>query len=375
LRAQEALDISEAEMIMFTPAVSSEVSDAWGLYSFQNQGWIKDGLAVQGLGDVDPGLVTPAIHSFAPLREKETYAPLWQYAPAPTDAKLVNLDMFESFPWYERLAKGVQEGRHVLLSEEVNMTTLVPGHRIRSVSVHPVFKSFEENAPILGFLSAVIPWDHHFSNVLPAGTRRLDVEVEDTCGSAFTYTVEGPSVSFLGYGLLHDRKYDSLSIHSDFADFASLKGTGAVLNGTSSCDYTISVFATDEFKSAYESEKPVLYTIAVVLVFFFTAVVFLIYDWLVSRRQNKIMGIAKQTTEIVSSLFPKNVQQRILAEAESKVRGKDFQTSQNAEFNKSLDKDCDAKKETIKLYSGKPIADLFPQTTVFFADIVGFSKS
>jgi hypothetical protein len=365
------LEISEAEMIMFTPVVSSQGSDAWGLYSFQNQGWIKDGLAVQGRGDVDPGPVTPAIHSFAPLqeKEKESYAPLWQYAPAPTDAKLVNLDMFDAFPWYERLAKGVQAERHVLLSEEVNMTTLVPGDRIRSVSVHPIFESFKQDARILGFLSAVIPWDHHFSNVLPAGTRRLDIEVEDTCGSAFTYTVEGPSVSFLGYGLLHDRKYDSLSIHAQFAEFASLQGTAAVPSG-SSCDYKISVFATNEFKSSYQSEKPVLYATAVVCVFLFTAVVFVIYDWLVSRRQNMIMITAQRTNAIVSSMFPKNVQERILEQAENKGQGRGVRTSQNKELSQFLGGDY----ERIKKHSEKPIADLFPETTIFFADIVGFSK-
>jgi hypothetical protein len=365
------LEISAAEMIMFTPVVSSQISDAWGLYSYRNQGWIKDGLAVQGQADVYPGIVTPAIHSFAPLRQKDNYAPLWQIAPAPTDAKLVNLDMFESFPWYERLAKGVQEERHVLLSEEVNMTTLVPGDRIRSVSVHPVFESFEEDALILGFLSAVIPWDHYFSNVLPAGTRRLNVEVQDTCGSAFTYAVEGPSVSFLGYGLLHDRKYDSLSIHAQFAEFASLQGsTGVVRNGTSSCDYKISVFATDEFKSSYESGNPVLYTTVVVLVFLFTALVFVIYDWLVSRRQNMIMSTAQRTNAIVSSLFPKNVKQRILDQAKDETQGRGVRTTQATELTQFLEGDY----ESVKKHADKPIADLFPETTIFFADIVGFSK-
>jgi hypothetical protein len=361
-------------MMMLTPVVSSETSEAWGEYSFQNQGWIKDGLTVQGQGDVDPGKATPDIYSLAPLQEKESYAPLWQIAPAPTDAKLVNLDMFQSFPWYERLAKGVHAERHVLLSEEVDMSILVPGDRVRSVSVHPVFESFKEDARILGFLSAVIPWDSHFSNVLPTGTSRLDVEVEGTCGSAFTYAVEGPSVSFLGYGLLHDRKYDHLSIRAQFAQFAQLQGTGADSNETSSCDYEISVFATDEYKSSYESAKPVIYTAVVALVFLFTAVIFVIYDWLVSRRQNMIMSTAQRTNAIVTSLFPKNVQKRILdqasEQAENKVQSRGFKTTENKLLSQFMGGDS----ESVKKHSDKPIADLFPETTIFFADIVGFSK-
>ena len=44
--------------------------------------------------------------------------------------------------------------------------------------------------------------------------------------------------------------------------------------------------------------------------------VFSIYDCAVQRRQAKVMATATRTRAIVSSIFPKNVQDRLLQEAE-----------------------------------------------------------
>jgi hypothetical protein len=45
--------------------------------------------------------------------------------------------------------------------------------------------------------------------------------------------------------------------------------------------------------------------VAAVLIFVFTSLVFLLYDRLVERRQQKVMSTAMQSSAIVSSLFPR----------------------------------------------------------------------
>jgi len=95
------------------------------------------------------------------------------------------------------------------------------------------------------------------------------------------------------------------------------------------------------------------------------------------------MATAKRTNAIVSSMFPSNVRDRILKEAKE-------QAGENMNINdrqgifgggaKSKIKDFlddgngpDAKVKSLEPYSTKPIADLFPETTIVFADIVGFT--
>ena len=53
-------------------------------------------------------------------------------------------------------------------------------------------------------------------------------------------------------------------------------------------------------------------TIAVAVIFIFTACMFVFYDRLVERRQALVMHKAIQTNAIVTSLFPENVRDRLM---------------------------------------------------------------
>jgi class 3 adenylate cyclase len=75
---------------------------------------------------------------------------------------------------------------------------------------------------------------------------------------------------------------------------------------------------------------------------------------------------------MLSSLFPKDVQRRIMAEAEQ-------QENYSSKVPKNLSQMTDflkEEKEQIKktaIWQTKPIADLFPEATIIFADLVGFT--
>jgi hypothetical protein len=105
--------------------------------------------------------------------------------------------------------------------------------------------------------------------------------------------------------------------------------------------------------------------------------VFILYDWLVQRRQDKVAATARRTAAIVASLFPSTVRDRILKEAEEKVEqdGKNktqrgsFYYAPKAQLKTFLHEEADGSKS----FDTKPIADLFPETTVCFADLVGFT--
>jgi class 3 adenylate cyclase len=100
-------------------------------------------------------------------------------------------------------------------------------------------------------------------------------------------------------------------------------------------------------------------------IFVFATCMFLFYDRLVERRQSLVLRKAKQTSAIVSSLFPKNVRDRLLADEGDKKRK--FITPNHRLKNFLVGKD-EAQEAT-----SNAIADLFPHCTVLFGDIVGFT--
>jgi class 3 adenylate cyclase len=147
--------------------------------------------------------------------------------------------------------------------------------------------------------------------------------------------------------------------------------------GSASCDFTMKIYPTAEYEKTYYTNKPGVYTTVVVLVFAFTALVFALYDWMVYRRQMKLLVTAQRTNAIVASLFPKDVQERIMAEAEEQAENEarakrgGFGFAQKNQLKEFLDEGNDELGDAI--FKTEPIADLFPNTTIMFADLVGFT--
>ena len=65
-----------------------------------------------------------------------------------------------------------------------------------------------------------------------------------------------------------------------------------------SCDYSLHVYPTETLENKYASNKPVLYSLAVILFFAFTSLVFITYDCLVERRQKKVLTSANKTGNV-----------------------------------------------------------------------------
>jgi class 3 adenylate cyclase len=113
------------------------------------------------------------------------------------------------------------------------------------------------------------------------------------------------------------------------------------------CPFTINVYPSDDMKNSVQTNKPAVFTVCVVIIFTFGALVFYAYDTSVERRQSLVLAAAEKTNSIVASLFPAGIRDQIM-----KV--------ENGNNNGPV--------------STKAIADLFPDTTTFFADLSGFHE-
>lgn len=392
LRAQETESLTHAELIAFAPILRSDQTTSWEHYADEHQGWIQDDLKLRGW-DTDPGFISTFIHPFPngieDKSESDLVLPLWQLGPVPHDVSVIKLDLF-THPVLRPIILESLTDRHKQLSPVVDVDFLIKatdeafvsdGHP-RSVLVQPVFEDFSSNQSVVGFLLVVIPWEPYFDNVLPLETPPVTVYVNDTCNSSsFTYQIVGHRANLTGLGDLHNRDFTALSHRADFAAEARTEGPEPDQEASShhACDYSVTVFATIEFQSSYTSWNPAVYTTVIVLVFALAGLMFLVYDLMVEYRQRKLLRTAQRTDAIVASLFPKEVQERMLADAEEKAKeakasNKLFGLAPKSQLQDFL-KDGEAQRgaENSHSFTSKPIADLFPTTTVMFADLVGFT--
>jgi hypothetical protein len=130
-------------------------------------------------------------------------------------------------------------------------------------------------------------------------------------------------------------------------------------------------YPSSELESLYMTNKSMVYALVMVGVFMFSVILFLAYDCTVERRQQIVMNTAEKSTAVLSSLFPGTVRDRILHEADLKQRQPPSNGTKSLQTFLSREHDPLGLTEDFK--SSKPIADFFPETTIIFADLVGFT--
>jgi Adenylate and Guanylate cyclase catalytic domain len=202
-----------------------------------------------------------------------------------------------------------------------------------------------------------------------AGVSGIQAVLKSTCGDVYTYKINGPNADFVGTGDFHSAKYSYLKVQTTWNKQTS--------KHADECLYTIDLYPTQEFQERYRSNNPYVYAGIVFSLFLGTALAFLLYDFFVQRRQAIVLATAKHTTAVISSLFPKKVRDMILEDAREQAlnhtsprRASPFGSLPRSQLRSFLDEgnNCDH-----EVHNTKPIADFFPEATVLFADISGFT--
>lgn len=410
-RAANTRDMTEAEFIMLLPFVSESSLATWESYSVENQDWLVHGQQLEGpLGDASrtfrmlghEGITPHVFNQNGRCTGEGPFAPLWQTSPlVPGLDEWVNFDLF-SWDGFQGSLKVLLDSQLAVMGEVMNLpdqsspppgflpTVALPTPRAvdsagdpASVILYPVIGGGTEKS-VVGVLAVTIPLKAHFTNALAHGSKGVVAVVRNKCGQTLTFSVDGASSEFLGIGDLHDSRFDEFEKSLDLFSNASLtRNLHAAPLNPDYCSYSLSVFPSQAMHDAFAPTHSLAYAVLVALIFVLAAAAFVFYDNLVEQRQKVVMNRALQSTAIVSSLFPSNVRDRILNLSEPGVDDEstfdENQCSELAPFmvvqpaKQRLKSFLTDHEEGPSAAASKPIADLFPQCTVLFADISGFT--
>jgi hypothetical protein len=241
----------------------------------------------------------------------------------------------------------------------------------------PVYSTFvEENNPdiIVGFLIGVTVFSNLFDRLLPEGTDGIIAVLSGTCGKTMSFELSAGKAYFLGYEDLHEPEFDEYERFEP-----NIEMYEDVVDGL--CVHDLHIYPSSSFRQTFETNTPYVYMSVVALAFFLTAILLVVYDMMVNRRQNKTIRAVSRTQAIVTSLFPKEIGKKLVEQAcedssDSKV--KNAWKKKHGHGKAGLQSIVGKNGELLygnqgNLASSKPLADLFPEATVMFADIVGFT--
>jgi Adenylate and Guanylate cyclase catalytic domain len=175
----------------------------------------------------------------------------------------------------------------------------------------------------------------------------------------------------LGKGDHHDPKYNGRVISRQLHESMDIyRYSGATLD-SEHCPYTINLYPSDEYENYYVTNNAGIFSMSVVLIFAFVSLVFFVYDANVERRQKLVVNTAEKTSAIVTSLFPSAVRHQMLQDIGKKEPATKSKLVANRFFKGTYD--IESEEIANRNTTGNAMANLYPETTIFFADLAGFT--
>jgi class 3 adenylate cyclase len=301
------------------------------------------------------------------------YMPLWQVGPflPGVDETHINYDM-NTDPTFDRNLITTLTQQKAALGRVTFEGYGEYGGNPTSGFYYPVLKGLSNDSPVVASLVTLIFWLPFFSNILPEGAVGIVGVLSNTCNQQFTFRIDGAKVTYISENDQHNSKYDYLSLNVSFSSlltegFENKTYLGFLLDDTG-CEYTLAVYPSTDLVNKYKSSTPIIAAIVVLLIFLATSCLFVLYDRLVERRQRIVMKEAESSGAIVSSLFPAAYRERLMA---AQANQNDIKGNSKTSNLKNL---LSSNGNDLPMGSNdQPIADLFPECTVLFADIAGFT--
>eukprot|EP00980_Cylindrotheca_fusiformis_P011574 scaffold2738_cov119-Cylindrotheca_fusiformis.AAC.10 len=220
---------------------------------------------------------------------------------------------------------------------------------------------------LVGVILLRLRWVEFFQNLNIDGLTKTIAVLRSSCNIGYgtdtddesrnelSYSIDTSGAVFLGLFDAHNPKYDDHVVSRVIVDVDV--DESELPDGVCVPKVTLDLYPTEDLEKTFQTSKPKLYTAVVVAIFAFTSLVFLLYDFFVGRRQRKFMDRIVRQDQIVSNVFPAAIRDRLY--------GHEKEGSQQDNLLDTLGGGDHT--------GGMPLADLFLETTVVFADIAGFT--
>jgi len=311
----------------------------------------------------------------------EYETPVWQISPVPpikenfTQASIINYNLADRVIFYKAV-EYMENSRQPVFLDVCDQSSwfLIDGHTdiLQTVIAFPVFGDFTVDAPIVGYYTAIIPWQHFFTNNVGKDSKEMVVVMNNTCGEVFSVAVNGGNATIIGEYDAKEKYSDVVTKWSWFAE--EYNSEKFIKYQEEVCLYRMTIYPGLDFVQSKNSVRPIIVFSVIIVIFLLTSMAFLLFDCLVTRRQNKLLDTALRQNAIVNSLFPKNVQKKLMEEADATLVAAERQrTNKRRNLSTFLNDDQRIHERKADPFDSKPIADLFPNTTIMFADISGFT--
>lgn len=312
---------ASSEFIVVAPIVTADNLEKWLDYSTANQGWIEESFAVSGetnTSNLQP--IPTSVYRFGNqsemIPEEGTgdypMAPFWQMSPPPVNTSIVNFNAL-SIDDFQEMYDNVIQNRHWSLGRASPNAfvdyTYSDGHDKshteypHTTLIYPVYRVLDNpDSDVVALAINVLPWDQYLSGALPDGVNGVYCVLQNTWDQVFTYNIRGNDVVYMGEGDLHDTTYDDMQVIIEFSHFfegnddlsASLESGGAGMQ------YWLAVYPSEELESAYKSNNPMIFALISISAFVLMTLTFVLYDWFVIRKNNKILDAAAHSDAILS---------------------------------------------------------------------------
>eukprot|EP00980_Cylindrotheca_fusiformis_P005913 scaffold1246_cov134-Cylindrotheca_fusiformis.AAC.5 len=364
----------ETPLFVFCPIVHEEDREQWSSFVLESAPvYYQESLDNEGTNEYTVGdlmnLTIPYLHFYSISgnatgpEEIERPGPVlanWQQYPLEDPMFLEGLMLrgfdMESFPEISDQFQLAQ----LTLRPSISFIQFYDdnGILVESQIMQPVI----EDGKLVGVIILNLPWVEFFRNLNIDGLTDTIAVLRGNCniglGAAsgtkneLSYMISSSSAVFLGTFDAHNPKYDDLVVSQEVVHTDVEKSE--LPEGLCVPTLTLDLYPTKELELSFQTSRPTMYTAVVVAIFVFTSLVFLLYDYLVGRRQRKFMARIMRQEKIVSNVFPAAIRDRL------------YEGEQKGSKQGPLGGGGSGT-------GGAPLADLFLETTVVFADIVGFT--
>eukprot|EP00977_Amphora_coffeiformis_P013348 scaffold3471_cov175-Amphora_coffeaeformis.AAC.22 len=390
--------------------VENKDRQAWIDYTTANhEEWVKEGHLLRN-GNLDrlqqvafkPFISKSVNGSFVEDDVRDYYFCAWHMVPTPTTYGLLNWNI-ASYRSYDQIFQGVMKLKNESLVSPVGPYVAVPialtqeehdamhSKLLDSQSTNPhsfVYTPVHErigdtDSPIRAIIGTGTAWDRALIDLLPENVGGIIVVIRNNCNQSYTYEINGKDAIYLSEGDLHDPEYDfykrvvSLAPHTH-PDFESTLGHCQYSMVRVLCtlgenqDGMTDVYPSKPFRESYDSNTPKIFAICIATTFVLVTIIFFVYDFLVQERNTKLVQKAAKSNAIVSSMFPSTIRDRLIGQ-DNELDGKSHKKKTKSLKAFMVSGDRTGSDDDGPDIASKPLADLFLETTVCFADVVGFT--